>query len=289
MGLSDETIAILGSGQVGRALHAALAYRNGVRAALLGHQEADVTNYEELRNRLEKVRPTLVFNAAAYTRVNDCERDPDTAELVNTTGAWNVMAAAQELGAKLVYFSTDYVFPGRLLGDYSEEEAPEPLNVYGRTKLGGEKMTLEYSRGIVVRTSQVFAPAGRNFLCAVHETLRSKGEATVVDDEFAVPTYAPHLAEAVLRLVEAAERGIYHVRGPRELTYYDWARKFFELAGMPAHKLKRTLARELKLPAKRPQRAVLGMRRYLSLGLPPLPPLQEAMRDFVEKTKLKSS
>ena len=97
MGLSDETIAILGSGQVGRALHAALAYRNGVRAALLGHQEADVTNYEELRNRLEKVRPTLVFNAAAYTRVNDCERDPDTAELVNTTGAWNVMAAAQEI------------------------------------------------------------------------------------------------------------------------------------------------------------------------------------------------
>jgi dTDP-4-dehydrorhamnose reductase len=284
--LANETIAILGTGQVGRALHAALAHSNGVRAALLGHQEADVTDFEMLRTRLAKVRPTLVFNTAAYTRVNDCERDAKTARMVNTTGAWNAMMAAQEFGAKLVYFSTDYVFPGRLLGEYAEDDAPEPLNTYGRTKLGGEKMTLEYRRGIVVRTSQVFAPVGRNFLRAVHEACRSKGEVAVVDDEFATPTYAPHLAEAVLKLAEVAESGIYHIRGPRELTYYDWARKFFELIRVPAHKLKRTLACELRLPAKRPQRVVLAMKKYAGLGLPPLPPLNEAMRDFVKKTKL---
>lgn len=286
MPLANETIAILGTGQVGRALHAALAHSNGVRAALLGHQEADVTDFEMLRTRLAKVRPTLVFNTAAYTQVNDCERDAETARSVNTTGAWNAMMAAQEFGSKLVYFSTDYVFPGRLLGEYAEDDAPAPLNTYGRTKLGGEKMTLEYRRGIVVRTSQVFAPVGRNFLRAVHEACRRQGEVSVVDDEFATPTYAPHLAETVLKLVEAAEGGIYHIRGPRELTYYDWARKFFELIRVPPHKLKKTLACELRLPARRPQRAVLAMKKYASLGLPPLPPLNEAMRDFVKKTKL---
>ncbi|OGK10462.1 MAG: hypothetical protein A2Y63_05120 [Candidatus Riflebacteria bacterium RBG_13_59_9] len=287
MRLADETIAILGSGQVGTALNAKLREQEGVNFALFSHTEADITDLEALRRCLEPLRPTLVLHTAAFTRVNECERDPERAFAVNVSGTMNVVQVAREHAARVLYFSTDYVFPGKPVGEYDENETPSPLNVYGSSKREGELVVLAYEQGVVLRTAQVFAPDGRNFPNAIFASYREKKQVSVVDEEFATPTYAPHLAEALLALLPVAEVGaIYHLRGPEELAYYDFACRLFRAAGLPEEVIQSVSASALDLPAKRPRRAVLGMKRYFAHQLPPLPPLSEAISDFARCSRL---
>ena len=286
MSLSGERIVILGAGQVGCALHAVLTHQRGISCTLLSHGEADITNLAELRRRLLPLRPTILLHTAAFTKVNECERDPERAFAVNAGGTMNVLKVAREHEARLIYFSTDYVFPGKLLGEYAENEATRPLNIYGTSKLEGERITLEYERGTVLRTAQVFAAIGRNFPVAVFAQYEKEKVVQVVDDEFATPTYAVHLAEAVPAFLSVAGPGIYHLRGPEELTYYDFARRLFAAAGLPDHGVQPTTSQLLRLPAKRPQRAVLSMKRYFSHGLPPLPPLWQAVAEFAERSRI---
>jgi dTDP-4-dehydrorhamnose reductase len=282
--LAGEIIAVLGAGQLGRAIFAECKDRAGAACTLFNHAEVDITDLPALRRRLLPLRPGMIIHTAAMTKVNECERDPRMAHAVNAAGTGNVVRAAEETGAKLVYISTDFVFPGKLLGEYGEEEAPAPLSVYGKTKLEGEQAVLEYTQGMVVRTAQVFTPAGRNFPNAVLSTYRERNEARVVDDEFATPTYAAHFASALVSLLPVAEGRIYHIRGPEELTYFDFARRLFVAAGYPEYAVLPTTSQQLKLPAPRPQRAVLGMGAYFALGLQPLPPLDAAIADFIART-----
>jgi dTDP-4-dehydrorhamnose reductase len=286
---AKKTIAILGAGQLGRALYA--EYKDGRRSSctLFKHSEVDITDIASLRKRLLPFRPNVIIHTAAMTKVNECERDPRRARLVNAGGTGNVVKVAEELGAHLVYTSTDFVFAGKLLGEYDENEAPEPLSVYGKTKLEGEQLVLEYDRGLVVRTAQVFAPVGRNFVNAIFATYDERKEVRVVDDEFATPTYAAHFATALAALLPLATDKVYHIRGPEEMTYFDFARRLFIFAGLPEFAVLPTTSKLLHLPASRPQRAVLAMGRYLSLGLPSLPPLDKAMQGYIERLKFARS
>jgi dTDP-4-dehydrorhamnose reductase len=281
MPLAGEIVVILGSGQIGQALYHELARRECAGCALLGHNEADVTDFESLRDSVATLEPTLIFHTAAFTKVNGCERNPGLAFAVNTCGTANVTNLARELNARMVYFSTDYVFPGKDIGAYNEDDPPQALNVYGQSKLRGEEFATEYEGSTVIRTAEVFAPAGRNFPLAILAKYGDGGKIEVVNDEYATPTYAPHFAAAVLDLVAVAEHQLYHLRGPEELTYYEFARRIFVAAGLPVNALVATTTDRLGLMAKRPTRAVLSMDRYLAHDLPSMPALDEAISDFL--------
>lgn len=279
--LAGETVAIIGAGQVGRALFTELQSTN--TCTLIPRLEADITDFAALEAALSKVSPSLIFHTAAMTKVNECERDPASAYAVNAQGTANVARAAEKLGGRLVYFSTDYVFPGKRTGEYVESETAGPLNVYGKTKLEGEGIAAGLPDSIIIRTAQVFAPYGRNFPLAALANYRERGAVRVVGDEFATPTYAPHFARAVASLIPLASGGIYHLRGPEALSYYDFTVRIFAHAGLPDSHVARISARDLNLPAPRPRRAVLGMSRYLALGLEQLPSLDDAIRSFISQ------
>jgi dTDP-4-dehydrorhamnose reductase len=277
-------VVILGSGQVGQALHRELVQQECTGCTLLKHDETDVTDIESLRESIAPLEPTLIFHTAAFTKVNECERNPGLAFAINARGTGNVIELAQDLDARVVYFSTDYVFPGQLVGEYKEDDPPQPLNIYGASKLKGEEIAGEYDGSIVIRTAEVFAPAGRNFPLAILAKYGEGSKIEVVNDEYATPTYAPHFASAVLDLVAVADHPHYHLRGPEELTYYDFAQRIFAAAGLPANALVATTTDRLALPVKRPVRAVLSMNRYLTHGLPSMPALDEAIADFLHST-----
>lgn len=284
MRLHGEKVAILGAGQVGRALYDELARHATCR--LFAHGELDILDEAALNEAFAQFKPAVVFHTAAFTKVNECERDPARAHEVNAVGTQNVVRAAASLGSAVVYFSTDYVFPGKPEGEYGEDDEPAPLNVYGATKLEGEGAVAADEHGLIIRTAQVFAPQGRNFANAVIANYKEHGVVKVVDDEYATPTYAPHLASALVALLPVANAKLYHVRGPEALTYYDFAAKIFAHAGLPVESLVRISSRELDMPAPRPQRAVLGMSRHLAHGLSPLPPLDDAISEFLAASQL---
>jgi dTDP-4-dehydrorhamnose reductase len=285
MPLAGETVVTLGSGQIGRALHEEFTLKKRTDCTLLGHDEADVTDIETLSDRLEELKPTLIFHTSAFTKVNECERNPGLAFAVNARGTGNVVELAEGLNARVVYFSTDYVFPGKLVGEYSEDDPPQPLNVYGQSKLMGEQIAGDYEGSIIIRTAEVFAATGRNFPLAILAKYRAGQKVTIVQDEYATPTYAPHFASAVLELVAVAEHRLYHLRGPEELTYYEFAQRILAAAGLPVNAITATTTDRLALPAKRPARAVLSMKRYTDHGLRQLPSLDDAINDFLRRSR----
>jgi len=282
MALAAERVLITGAGQLAGALYQALNAAGASTVAMVPHADLEITDAQQVAEAFAHFQPTLVFHTAGLTRVDFCEREPRQAELVNGQGTENIVRASEEHQARVVYFSTDYVFPGREEGDYDENEAPAPLNAYGRSKLAGEQASLAYPRALVIRTAQVFAPGGRNFLAALRAQVgEGKALIKVVADEMATPTYAPHLALAALALAEKVEQGIFHIRGPEELSYFQWAERYFGLAHQPRERLRPVSRKEIEREAARPQRAVLGMSAYFKLDLPPLPPLDEALRHYV--------
>ncbi len=282
---AEERILITGKGQLGTALACALEKRGLANVRTIGRVEMDITDLFSVKKVIRECRPTVIYHTAALTKVDYCERNPEEAMLVNATGTEHVTLGAREVGARIIYFSTDYVFPGKDDGEYSEDEIPEPINAYGRSKLAGEFYALEYENSLVIRTAQVFAPGGRNFLAAIREKLDTELAIKVVNDEFATPTYAPFLAEAVLNLLNSAARRIYHLRGTDILTYYDWAQLYLERLGIPKDRLIPVKAQDYLRDAPRPRRAILSLERYLSLGLAPLPPLTIAISDYIERCK----
>ncbi len=288
-GQADGAIIITGNGQVARALGDALKAENTPNVHILAREDMDVTNAEGVKRMFGYIQPKVVFHAAALTKVDYCERNPEEAMLVNATGTENVVAQAKKYGAKVIYFSTDYVFPGKDEGEYTEDEEPNPINMYGKSKLAGEFYVSEYENGIIIRTAQVFAPIGRNFPAAIREKLSAGEQVQVVSDEIATPTYAPHLAEAIVKLLPKADRRIYHIRGPSVLSYYEWALSLALAANLPPENIHPISAKALKRDAPRPLRAVLSMKRYLETSLPPLPPLEHALNTFISKASEPSS
>ena len=282
----DRSWVVTGSrGQLGTALVARLE-RAGipVRAADL---EVDIADPEAVARFLDAPpRPKVVANAAAYTHVDRCEREPDTADRANRVGPAVLARACREIGAKLVHVSTDYVFPGAGSKPYAETDPTGPRSCYGRTKLAGERAVQETcDDALVLRTSWVFG-RGRNFLAAIlaqaadRRSGKADGPLRVVDDQLGRPTYAVDLAEGLQRLVEADARGLYHLANAGEATWWDLARLCLDEAGFADLGVERIRTRDLDLPAERPAFSVLDCSKAEALGIA-LRPWQEAVRAYL--------
>ena len=270
------------TGMLGRDLVAHLAGRSC--AVVAGdHAGFDVTDRHGLMTSVVAAAPDVVIHAAAWTAVDDCEADPDRAFAVNALGTRNVADACRLVGAHLAYLSTDYVFDGTADRPYVEWDAPNPLSVYGRSKLGGE---LELDPGwTVVRTSWLFGAHGRNIVRTVVDLARQGRTLRFVDDQRGCPTATTDLAPAVAELALGRRPGVHHVTNQGPTTWYGLARDVVAAAGLDPALVEPTTTDRLDppRPAPRPANSVLDNAALRLAGLPLLPDWHEAMERYVKE------
>ena len=193
-----------------------------------------------------------VINCAAYTNVNGCETDRDTAFGANSLGPRNLAIAADMIGAKLIHISTDYVFSGDSAVPYVEWDKCDPQSVYGKSKLLGEQYVQSLCRKyFIVRTAWLYGKTGNNFVKTMLRINREKGECRVVDDQFGNPTNAADLAHHILKLLDTEQYGIYHGTGNGICSWYEFACQIVELAGISSE-VRPCSTEEYPTPAKRP-------------------------------------
>ncbi len=227
-----RTVILGAAGQLGRELQA-IAPPGSVIAAL-GHHELDVTDARQVRHQIRAHEPTLIINAAAYTAVDAAESDSGRAFAVNAQGAANVAEAARAVRARLVHISTDYVFDGSRRVPYTPEAEPHPLNVYGASKLEGERRVTDVldGQGVIVRASWLYSRYGRNFVKAMLRLFRERDQVSVVADQVGVPTWAKSLAAAVWAAGAARHvSGIYHWTDGGAASWYEFAVATYEEGG----------------------------------------------------------
>ncbi len=220
--------------------------------------EWDIADPESARRAVKQSGAELVIHAAAYTAVDECERQPDLAYRVNALGTRNMVVAAREAGARIAYVSTDYVFDGTKGEPYVEFDAVNPLGVYGRSKWAGEQFVRYLSHDFtIIRSAWLFGAGGPCFPDTILRLLREKGTVDVVDDQTGNPTYAPDLARAVALIALEGLPGTYHAVNAGATTWFAFARKIAETFGLDPETVRPTTTEKFPRPARRPQHSPL--------------------------------
>ncbi|EIC86096.1 dTDP-4-dehydrorhamnose reductase [Serratia sp. M24T3] len=275
------------SGQLGRCFQDRLP--EGWQLHAFGSAELDISNKSQVEEIVSSLKPDAIVNAAAYTAVDKAESEPEQAAKVNTQGPQNLALAARAVGAKLVHVSTDYVFDGQGNHPYLETDATNPLGVYGKTKLDGENAALAaLPEAAVVRTAWVFSEYGNNFVKTMVKLAESRDALGIVSDQRGCPTYAGDLANALITLLKVeASGGIYHYGGNREVSWFEFADKIFDVAvaeGRLEKKPALTAMTTEQYPttAKRPAYSVLDGEKIKSLGVA-LSDWDAALQDIIRK------
>lgn len=254
-----------GSGQLARALTEASAL-SANRYTAVGHTRLDITDAEAVERYMAKNPTDIIVNCAAYTDVEQAERDAATAMSVNATAVAALSDAAHRHGAKLIHISTDFVFgaDGRTR-PYTEHNPISPLNVYGSTKAAGERKAMRYDDAIVIRTSWLYSPWGRNFCRTILSLAHSRERIEVVDDQIGSPTYAPDLAEAIVGIIDSGAwrkmSGIYHYSDEGECSRYDFAAEILRQAGIEGCRIDPCPSSARPSAARRPAYSVLDTGR----------------------------
>ncbi|HEX6781969.1 MAG TPA: dTDP-4-dehydrorhamnose reductase [Solirubrobacterales bacterium] len=233
-----------------------------------GRAELDVTDPAALARRLELAHPDVVVNCAAWTDVDGAETAEEAAFAINGKGAGNVAAAANEIEARVLHVSTDYVFDGAKGAPYVESDQPAPLSAYGRTKLAGEEaVAAANKRHFIVRSAGLFGVGGRNFVETMLQLAGDRSEVAVVRDQVGSPTYTWHLAYGIVRLIEGIEYGIHHMAASGQCSWYEFAREIFEQATVECRVLSIT-SEEFGAAAPRPAFSALTSQREHAIRLP---------------------
>ena len=240
--------------------------------------ELDITKLEDVKTVLNEIKPDVVINCAAATNVDGCESNQDLAFKINAIGPRNLAMVCEEIGAKLVQVSTDYVFSGKGDTPLTEFDMPAPYSVFGKTKLKGEEYVREFSsKYYIVRTAWLYGYVGKNFVYTMMRLGAEKEALTVVNDQRGNPTHANDLAHHILKLIETEEYGVYHCTGKGECTWYDFASLIMELSGRSC-KVTPVTSEQYKTPAKRPEYSSLdNMMLRCTIG--------DEMRDWKEALK----
>ncbi|OUM90026.1 dTDP-4-dehydrorhamnose reductase [Parageobacillus thermoglucosidasius] len=268
-------------GQLGTDLMHLLADR-GFEAYGYGREELDITNFSQVKQVIHEINPDVVIHAAAYTKVDLAESEPDKAFLINAYGTRNVAVASEAVGAKLVYISTDYVFDGTANKPYDEFSPTNPLSVYGKSKLAGEQFVRDlHSRFFIVRTSWVFGKHGNNFVKTMLKLAREREELMVVNDQIGCPTYTADLANCLLELIQTEKYGIYHVSNSGHCSWYEFAKAIFEETGIIV-KVNPCATKEFPRPAPRPAYSVFDHMGLRLNGFKELPNWRNSLKRFLE-------
>jgi dTDP-4-dehydrorhamnose reductase len=270
------------NGQVGRALVLA-AESDGHEAVAFSHGDLDIADMEAVHAALSDLKPTHVINSAAYNAVDRAEDDFDAAFRTNALGPAHLALAARRSGAVIIHYSSDYVFDGEKEGPYNEEDRPNPISTYGRSKLLGERAVAGIcDRHYIIRTSWVFAPGGNNFISRLLPRIYSGESLRFVDDQRVAPTYASDIARATLELMRRdVPFGIYHASGKEAYTPYEWACAVAEHAGAGAS-IAPVSSGEFETRAARPAQSILANTKLDELGIAMRPGIR-CLDDFFER------
>jgi dTDP-4-dehydrorhamnose reductase len=271
------------SGQLGRDLCAVFAARGHLVDAR-ARQDADVTDARGVASVVAQSRPEIIVNAAAHTKVDLCEREPEAAFALNATAVRHIALAAHTAGARLVHFSTDYVFGGEGSAPRAEDDPVAPRSVYGQSKLEGERAALELGeRTLVVRTQWLYGPGERNFVYTI-ASRAARGEAlTVVADQTGSPTYTRDVAHATLALIERSCAGVYHVTNAGDATWFEFAAAILALGGFRAA-LSPCATDLAKYPAPRPAYSTLDNTKLFRDTGQRLRPWRDALAEYLAGT-----
>lgn len=252
----------------------------------LTRSDVDLRNHDQVFNLASAAKPELIVNTAAFHKVEACEADPQQAFAVNCLAVHNLAQTANRIGACLIHVSTDYVFDGETDVPYAEEASPNPVNVYGTSKLAGELLVRNIcERHLLVRTSGLFGIAGSsgkggNFVQTMLRVGREKGSVSVVTDQTLSPTYTADLAATIRKLIEARATGVFHVTGSGQASWYEFAQAIFEIAGLTVEV--RPIATSATNPTvRRPRYSVLLNRRLEAEQFGLLRSWREALGDYL--------
>lgn len=275
-----------GGGQLGVELCREFERRQWV-VQKFDRQSLDVTDSASVEQAVAQSEAQVVINAAAYNQVDIAEREPLPAYQANALAVRNLAMACRQSDAHLVHYSTDYVFDGTKGSPYVETDKPHPLGAYAVSKLAGELYAQAYlADPLIIRTSGVFGPGGMftprgNFVELMLRMAKGDNPIRVVADHVVSPTYAPAMASRTADLVERNIAGLFHMGGGEAISWYDYAKLIFELAGL-SPSLQPTDEREYRTAARRPKFSALSNRKLEAAGIAPMPPLRGAVRDYLE-------
>ncbi|MGA2724367.1 MAG: dTDP-4-dehydrorhamnose reductase [Bryobacteraceae bacterium] len=288
--MNQRAVVFGSAGQLGAELVRELRAR-GYAAIGWDRDEVDITDAAAVENAIARFDAEVVFNAAAYNQVDVAEEEPQAAFEVNALAVRNIALACRQMDARLVHFSTDYVFDGFAHHPYAEDDPTHPLGAYAVSKLAGELYAQAYlDRVLMVRTSGLFGPRGLatargNFVELMLRLAGSGQPIRVVEDHVASPTFAPLLAARTIDLADRGAWGLFHIGGGAPISWFQFARTIFEVAGLKPMLLA-TSEREYRTRARRPKYSALSNAKMERVGLDPMPPVRRALEGyFAERSR----
>ena len=262
-----------------------LLEQRGIECRGVDVQDFDLTDGRAVRDYVRTYRPTAIVHCAAYTNVDKAESQPEICAAVNGMGTVNIVRAALSVGAKVVFISTDYVFPGTGDKPWKINDAYGPRNVYGMSKVQGEDAVRSLmTRYFILRTSWVFGKNGHNFVRTMIRLGKEKKEIRVVDDQISSPTYTRDLARVICDMLPTEKYGIYHVRNEGFVSCFQFAKMIMEKTGLPCRVLP-VPSSEYPTPAKRPLNSRLDGSRLAEAGFEPMPTVESALDRYLDEIR----
>jgi len=259
----------------------ALTKKLGLEYQLIGIdiEDADITDESQIKEEIFNIRPDVVIHCAAYTNVDNCEKNKILTNKVNSKGTENVAHACKLCQAKLLYISTDFVFDGSKKTPYTEDDVPRPVNTYGRSKLEGEKQVQDLLENyLIIRTSWLYGPHGQNFIDKITAPGREKLE--VINDQIGSPTYTMDLAQAIGKLIKKDTIGILNVTNSGYCSWYNFAAAVLSIKKIDIPLMPIT-SDKLRTPARRPLYSVLSNDKFYQLMREKLRPWQESLAEYL--------
>ncbi|TET36728.1 MAG: dTDP-4-dehydrorhamnose reductase [Planctomycetota bacterium] len=261
---------------------------SGPDIAQPGDTTCDITDRDQLFDTVRPFGPDRIFNCAAFTQVDACENDADSAFMVNVVGVVNIADLAKECESELIHFSTDYVFNGKKDEPYTEDDAPDPLNIYGASKLAGElALKRRLQKHFLFRVSGLYGVAGSlskgdNFVETMIRLGKEKGSVRVVADQRLAPTFTADLAEKVIEVADTGKYGLYHLAASGDCSWFEFAKEIFSLTGMEVDCGPQSTA-ESGRKANRPPYSVLSSKKLDELGIKPIRHWREGLADYLKR------
>ena len=279
---------ILITGANGLLGHELSSILKGHTLILLSHSQLDISDPESVNKQIDSSSPDIIINSAAYTQVDACETNYDLAFKSNAIGPKNLAIKCKQLGIPLIHISTDYVFEGneKKNSPLVEDDKLGPKTVYGKTKLEGEKMVQENcQKYFILRTAWLYGE-GKNFVKTMMSLSKKNKELKVVNDQIGSPTYAKDLAKAIKEIIEkkSDKYGIYHVTNKGEVSWYEFAKKIFEIKNIEI-KVNPCTSEEFPRPAPRPHYSVLSNQKWIDAGFTPMRDYEEALNEYLNSLK----
>lgn len=259
------------NGQLGQSLQFIALNYPEIQFVFCDSSKLDITNLNNIKQLFEQFKADFCINTAAYTAVDKAESEPEKAHLINVDGAKNLAKVCKKFDTVLLHISTDFVFEGTKNTPYSEEEITNPTGVYGQTKLDGEKAIQEiWHKHFIIRTSWVYSQFGNNFMKTMLRLASEREKLSVVNDQIGTPTNAADLAEVLVKIMTEHSKlntehfGIYHFSNEGQCSWYDFAKKIFELSNITIN-LEPIPTTSFPTPAKRPSYSVLNKSKIKSV------------------------